>query len=170
MTSLIPVFMMFCSFLIICFIPTFPTVAIPAASIATPAAAFAPLAAPAIIAPSINDPPTAPTAAPAGISGQIATPDGAPLAGTVVQLNGSQTRRTITDTSGSYRFNDVETDGFYTVMPLRANYSFSPESRSFSQLGNMTEAAFTATPNSVVVGKSIDTPEFFVRQHYLDFL
>ena len=50
------------------------------------------------------------------------------------------------------------------------NYHFSPESNSFSLLGNKTDAVFTATRNAVVSGNAIDTPEFFVRQHYLDFL
>jgi len=113
---------------------------------------------------------SAPTAADATISGSITTPDGAPLAGAVVQLSGSQTRKTITDANGNYRFDNVETSGFYTVTPARANYSFGPVSRSFSQLGNTTDAAFTGTPNSVVVGNSIDSAEYFVRQHYLDFL
>jgi len=94
------------------------------------------------------------------------------MPGAIVNLAGTQTRKTITDASGNYRFDNVETNGFYTVTPARANYNFGPANRSFSQLGNTTEAAFTGTPNSVIVGNSIDidTPEYFVRQHYLDFL
>jgi hypothetical protein len=34
----------------------------------------------------------------------------------------------------------------------------------------MTNAGFTATPEAVGPGNAIDTPEYFVRQHYLDFL
>jgi hypothetical protein len=86
-------------------------------------------------------------------------------------LNGTQNRKFITDANGNYRFDNVETAGFYTVTPARANYSFNPTSRSFSQLGNNTQAVFTGSPvddgNSA---NSIDTPEYFVRQHYLDFL
>jgi hypothetical protein len=63
----------------------------------------------------------------------------------------------------------VLTNGFYTLTPSRVNHSFSPTNRSFSQLGNNTEAAFTGTPGSGV-GNPLDTPEYFVRQHYLDFL
>jgi hypothetical protein len=51
-------------------------------------------------------------------------------AGPVVQLSGSQMRKTITDANGSYRFENVETGGFYAVTPTRANYAFSPASRS----------------------------------------
>ena len=108
-----------------------------------------------------------PTAADGTVSGTIT--DGAPIAGAVINLSGTQSRKTITDANGNYRFDGVETSGFYTVTPSRANYSFSPAERSFSQLGNSTEAAFTAVANDDGVNP-LDTPEYFVRQHYLDFL
>jgi CSLREA domain-containing protein len=110
-----------------------------------------------------------PTAANATISGQITTPNGTPLAGAVVNLIGTQLRKTITDVQGNYRFDNVETSGFYTVTPSQLNYSFSPVNRSFSQLGNHTEAAFTAF-STVERANQLDTPEYFVRQQYLDFL
>ncbi len=113
---------------------------------------------------------SAPTAASATITGTIADGTGARVAGVVINLSGTQNRKTITDASGNYRFANVETSGFYTVTPGRANYSFDPASRSFSQLGNTTEAVFTGTPNVLIVGNPVDTPEYFVRQHYLDFL
>jgi hypothetical protein len=111
----------------------------------------------------------APTAADSIIAGQITTVSGAPLAGAVVNLSGTQTRKTVTDAKGNYRFDSVETNGFYTVRAARANFSFSPKERSFSQLSNGTEAAFTAT-NELQGLNPLDTPEYFVRQHYLDFL
>jgi len=63
----------------------------------------------------------------------------------------------------------VGTNGFYTVTPSSADYSFTPAERSFTQLGNHTEALFTAIDNGARENL-LDTPEFFVRQHYLDFL
>jgi hypothetical protein len=111
-----------------------------------------------------------PTAAPATISGRITTPDGAPLAGVLIQLGGAQSRKSITDANGSYRFDNVDSGGFYTVTPSRLNYHFDPDNRSFSLLANVTDAVFTATPDAVIAGNVIDTPEYFVRQHYLDFL
>jgi len=84
-------------------------------------------------------------------------------------LNGTQNRKTITDANGNYNFAEVETNGFYTVTPSRANYTFAPENRSFSLLGVHTEASFTANANGDRTN-AIDTTEFFVRQHYLDFL
>ncbi len=84
-------------------------------------------------------------------------------------MSGTQTRLAITDTNGNYHFGDVETGGFYTLTPSRANFVFTPADRSFSQLGNHTDAGFagsftgdSANPNN--------TTEYFVRQHYLDFL
>jgi hypothetical protein len=64
----------------------------------------------------------------------------------------------------------VETGGFYSVTPSLVSYHFTPEARSFSQLGNSTSALFTARRDAFFAANAIDTPEYFVRQHYLDFL
>ena len=116
----------------------------------------------------INDDPS-PTAANALISGRITMPNGAPIAGAVINLSGSQSRNTITDANGNYRFDGVETSGFYTVTPSRVNFGFAPMARSFSQLGNHTEATFTAVPTAELANP-LDTAEYFVRQQYVDFL
>ncbi|MGH9927945.1 MAG: DUF4214 domain-containing protein, partial [Pyrinomonadaceae bacterium] len=88
----------------------------------------------------------------------------------VVNLSGTQNRKGITDANGNYRFDNVETNGFYSVTPARLNYHFSPEVRSFSQIGNTTSALFTATRDAGSGDNAINMPEYFVRQHYLDFL
>ena len=93
----------------------------------------------------------------------------APLAGTTISLSGAQTRQTITDGDGKYSFDDLETNGFYTVTAARANYTFSPAVRSFSLLWAHTEASFTGSANGLQLNP-LDTTEFFVRQQYLDFL
>ena len=87
-----------------------------------------------------------------------------------MSLGGARSARTITDSNGNYRFANVDTDRFYTVTPAIVNYQFSPASRAFSLLANMSDAAFTGSLNSVITGNVIDSPEYFVRQHYLDFL
>ena len=112
----------------------------------------------------------APTAANGIISGRIVGNDGNPVAGAVIQLSGTQNRRSITDANGSYAFDAVETTGFYTVAPALTGYSFSPENRSFSALGNRTEAMFTASRTAGAAPIAIDSAEYFVRQQYLDFL
>src|SRR5882672_9595330 len=111
-----------------------------------------------------------PTAAFGEVTGQVTnSSDGTPVSGTVVQMSGTQNRKTITDANGNYRFDNVDTSGTYTVTPSRVNFSFNPSQRSLSQLGNTTAAAFTAIPTGGATNP-VDTPEFFVRQHYVDFL
>jgi glucose/arabinose dehydrogenase len=111
-----------------------------------------------------------PTGAFGELVGRITNPsDSSPVSGAVIRLTGTQNRKTITDSNGNYRFDNVATSGVYTVSPSRANFSFNPTERSLSQLGNSTDAAF----NGIYAGTTInplDTPEYFVRQHYLDFL
>jgi len=114
-------------------------------------------------------PAATPTAAPAFISGQVTTSDGTPLSGVVMTLSGTEARRTITDSNGRYRFVEVDTDGFYTLAPSRANYDFSPREQSFGLMGNKPDAMFTAEP-AADTANPLDTAEFFARQQYLDFL
>ena len=112
----------------------------------------------------------APTAAFGDVTGQVTNSnDGMPVAGAVILLTGTQNRKTITDANGNYRFDNVQTSGVYTVRPSRVNFSFSPSERSLSQLGINTDASFSAIPTGGV-SNPLDTPEFFVRQHYVDFL
>ena len=111
-----------------------------------------------------------PTAAFGDVTGQVTnSSDGTLVAGTTIRLSGTQNRKTITDANGNYRFDNVQTSGAYTVTPSRVNFSFSPAERSLNQLGNSTEASFTAIPTGGA-NNPLDTAEFFVRQHYVDFL
>jgi hypothetical protein len=114
--------------------------------------------------------PNAPTAAPASISGRVTTPDSLPLAGVTVNLSGARSGKVITDANGNYRFNNIDTDNFYTVTPALRNYHFGPESQSFSLIANKTDAVFTAALDATISGNVIDTADYFVRQNYLDFL
>lgn len=111
-----------------------------------------------------------PTAASGIVTGRIVDNNDHPVEGAVVRLGGTQNRKFITDANGVYRFDNVETNGFYTVTPSRANYTFSPLARAFGQLGQTTEAAFAATRVDGGFTNPLDTPEYFVRRHYLDFL
>jgi hypothetical protein len=111
-----------------------------------------------------------PTAATGMVTGRITDPSGNPIAGVVVNLSGSQNRKTITDVRGRYHFVEVETSGFYTITPARANYYFLPGNRSFSSLANTADVSFTAMPEAIITVNPLDTTEYFVRQQYLDFL
>jgi len=110
-----------------------------------------------------------PTATNGSISGNVADASGTPSAGTTITLSGTQSRQTITDANGNYYFDEVETNGLYTVTPSFVNCSFTPANRSFSLLGAHTEASFTASQNGGHPNV-IETTGFFVRQQYLDFL
>jgi hypothetical protein len=112
---------------------------------------------------------SAPTAADGVVSGTITDNGGAPVSGAVVTLSGTQSRKTITDANGNYHFDNVETTGFYTLTPSRANFGFAPSQRSFSLLGDHTEAAFTASSIGDVANP-LDATEYFVRQEYVDIL
>jgi hypothetical protein len=112
----------------------------------------------------------APTASNGVVTGRIVDGSGNGVEGAVVRMEGTQNRKFITDANGYYRFDNVETNGLYTVTPSRANYSFSPSARSFSLVGESTDAAFGASLTSGALVNPLDTPEYFVRQHYVDFL
>jgi len=111
-----------------------------------------------------------PTAAPATISGKVTTTTGAPLGGVVITLSGRFSGRTITDTNGNYSFENFAGGEFYVATPSLTNYTFTPANRSFTLVANMSDAVFTAVADATPHGNPLDTPEFFVRQHYLDFL
>ena len=110
-----------------------------------------------------------PTASNGSVSGQILDNNGNPVEGAAVRMTGTQNRLTVTDASGNYHFDNVETNGFYTVRPTRANFTFSPTQREFSQQGQTTNAAFSATLANAGLNP-LDTTVYFVRQQYVDFL
>jgi hypothetical protein len=111
----------------------------------------------------------APTASGSSVSGQILDANGNPVEGAAVRLTGDQNRLTVTDAAGFYHFDDVETNGFYTVVPARSNFTFSPSQKAFSQLGQHTDAGFVANATGTSLNP-LDTTEYFVRQQYVDFL
>ncbi len=112
---------------------------------------------------------SSPTVTQPGISGRITDNSGAPLGGVTVTLNGSKSARTITNGNGLYSFQGLVNGGFYTVTPQLVNYSFTPASRSINLSNNVTDASFDAAAGAQTANP-LDTPDFFVRQHYLDFL
>lgn len=114
--------------------------------------------------------PSAPTAAPASISGLVTDMNGQPMGGVVLNLSGPKSARTITDSAGRYSFSNLETSSLYTVSPAMTNFYFNPSSRTYSLVGDRTDAVFTGETNSIPVGNPVDTEMFFVRQNYLDFL
>lgn len=103
------------------------------------------------------------------VEGRIVDGSGNAVAGTTVRVTGTQNRLTITDAQGNYKFSNVMTNGNYTVTPSRANYNFAPINRSFTHFGNNIDVGFTGS-FAGNIANPVDTPEYFVRQNYLDFL
>ncbi len=79
------------------------------------------------------------------IAGQVTnSANASPLSGATVTLSGLQNRTAITDASGSYSF-AVNAGGNYAVTPSKSNYTFSPSSTSFNNLGGDQSANFAGT-------------------------
>lgn len=76
------------------------------------------------------------------LGGRITDKDGAPLSGVTVNLSGSETYITTTDTNGNYSFT-VKAEGDYLIMPLTTYYIFKPASQFFSKLGGNQVVNFT---------------------------
>ena len=74
----------------------------------------------------------------------------------------------ITDANGNYHFDNVDVAVLHGDAGAR-ELQLQPCNRSFSQEGNKTEAAFTGTSMGDTANP-LDTPEYFVRQQYVDIL
>ena len=109
------------------------------------------------------------TAQPSDVLGRIVDTGGNPVEGVAIKMSGTQSRLTITDSQGNFRFANVAINGSYTVTPSRVNFTFSPALRSFIHSGTHTDASFTATLAATGLNP-LDTSEYFVRQQYVDFL
>jgi YVTN family beta-propeller protein len=98
------------------------------------------------------------------ITGRVVDANGAALAGVGVNLTGTQSATTTTDSSGKFVFNFVSTSGTTTVTPQGAG--FNPLSRTFAgpTFNQLVTFIKSATANAA------DASSFFVSQHYADFL
>ncbi|MDT5271182.1 MAG: hypothetical protein QOH49_3368, partial [Acidobacteriota bacterium] len=87
------------------------------------------------------------------IAGRV-TVGGAALAGVTVTLSGSQSATATSDANGNYSFT-VVAQGNYTVTPTKADYTFSPASAAFNNIGGSQTANFAATFNRYRISGSI---------------
>jgi len=99
------------------------------------------------------------------IGGRVADAAGNGVAGVTVTLSGSQSAVTQTDATGRYLFGYVSAAGAHSVTPWKEGLSFGPASRTFSRPAANQTADFSAGPAAL-----IDGSQFFVAQHYRDFL
>lgn len=86
------------------------------------------------------------------ISGTITNNTGAPLAGVQVSLAIGETpvASTTSDSNGNYSFAGVAGGNEYIVSPSGAGFTFTPPSRTFSNLGANQTADFTASPQVII--------------------
>ena len=101
------------------------------------------------------------------IAGILVGVNNNPIPGATVTLSGSQNRTTTSDSAGGFSFTGIPSEGNYTVTPTLIGYSFSPLWRTYNSLAaNQYDAHVGSQPAS----NPIDDAQFFVRQHYRDFL
>jgi YVTN family beta-propeller protein len=98
------------------------------------------------------------------ITGRVVNASGAGLAGVTVTLSGTQSATSVTDALGRFVFNFISTTGTHTVTPLGG--PFTPQSTTFTNPIWNQSATFSASPT----GNLSDISQFFVSQHYADFL
>jgi YVTN family beta-propeller protein len=98
------------------------------------------------------------------ITGRVVNASGAGLAGVTLTLSGTQAATSVTDSTGRFIFNFISTTGAHTITP--SGGPFTPQSRSFTSPTWNQSATFSTSPT----GNASDASEFFVTQHYLDFL
>jgi hypothetical protein len=99
------------------------------------------------------------------ISGRVANGSGNGIGQVTLTLSGSQSGTTQSDANGNYSIN--VNGGGHTVTPSKAGYSFVPTSLTVTNISSNQTFNFTAVAAPV---NPIDGTDFFVRQHYLDFL
>ena len=100
------------------------------------------------------------------ISGRVVDLAGNGIAGVTVTLSGKQSATALTDSLGRYVFNFISTTGTHTVAPQKAGLNFTPVDRSFTNPTWNASATFITSPT----GSAADSSQFFVTQHYSDFL
>jgi hypothetical protein len=78
------------------------------------------------------------------ISGRVTDGAGLGVGGVTVSLSGAQAATVSTDAGGNYSLAGLVSGGSYSVALARAYYNFTPQSRTFGNLGANQEANFSA--------------------------
>jgi YVTN family beta-propeller protein len=100
------------------------------------------------------------------VRGRTVDASGAPISGVTVTLSGTQTAVATTDANGRFVFNFVSTTGTHAVTPTGSGLVFTPSSRTFAAPAFDQSATFVTSPTA----NAADASQFFVSQHYADFL
>jgi YVTN family beta-propeller protein len=100
------------------------------------------------------------------IAGRVVGADGSGVAGVTVTLSGTQAALAVTDAAGRYTFNFLSTAGTHTVTPQGAGLQFTPAAATFVKPASNRTATFVTSTTA----NAADSSQFFVAQHYADFL
>ncbi|HEY8188603.1 MAG TPA: DUF4214 domain-containing protein, partial [Pyrinomonadaceae bacterium] len=98
------------------------------------------------------------------ITGRVVNASGAGIGGVALTLSGTQSATSVTDASGRFVFNFISTTGTHTVTP--SGGPFTPLDRTFVNPPWNQSVTFSSSPT----GNASDISQFFVPQHYADFL
>lgn len=79
------------------------------------------------------------------IAGRVTTASDAAVAGAILTLTGAANALTVTDAEGNYSFPSLPAAGNYTVTVSKLNYTFTPPSRTVSNLLGAARADFVAS-------------------------
>ncbi len=91
-----------------------------------------------------------PTAAGVSITGRATKPNGSPLIGAKMTLNGSFTSEiltSVTQTDGSYFFQNIPAGNDVIITPSKAGYTFNPSNRLFNLVDDISGVDFAGTPD-----------------------
>ncbi|HWT02707.1 MAG TPA: Calx-beta domain-containing protein [Pyrinomonadaceae bacterium] len=89
------------------------------------------------------------------ISGRIVV-GATPLGGAAVTLRGSKAAATTTDADGNYTFTGLAPGGNYIVTPSKTHYTFTPPTRTFTNLSaDQVNQNFAATLKTYTVGGTV---------------
>jgi hypothetical protein len=84
---------------------------------------------------------------PHSISGTVANANGFKIPNAAVSLTGALTKNTTTDNNGNYSFVNLTANGNYTVTITKAEYTFVPPTRSYTNLTGAQSGNFTGKLN-----------------------
>jgi hypothetical protein len=88
------------------------------------------------------------------IGGTVRDSSDAPLAGISIQISGSHTGQTTTDSNGRYGFDGLSNDGDFTITPSASGMQFTPQARNYYGLSeNISNADFVG---AVEIARSVD--------------
>jgi hypothetical protein len=79
------------------------------------------------------------------VSGYIKDKSATPISGVAVYLSGAKTDYILTDNTGFYKFESLDSGKTYKIMPVKQTYTFDPAYKVFEKLNENKTQTFTGT-------------------------